>query len=90
MPQQLRNETSTPEPTAEPAGHVEGTRPLCSFAPAALVHHAAEMVGLGRVPSLPYALLDLVLALVADLRVALLEIPSIAVVVSIELLVVGV
>lgn len=48
------------------------------------------MIRLGRVASLAYALLDLVGALVADLRVALLEIPAIAVVISIELFVVGV
>ncbi len=48
------------------------------------------MVCLGRVASLSYAILHRVGAVVADLRVALFEIPSITVVISIELLVVWV
>ncbi|KAJ3477466.1 hypothetical protein NLG97_g8829 [Lecanicillium saksenae] len=62
---------------------------LCvALRPASLVHHAPQVIRLGRVSSLSYALLHLVGAVVADLRVALLEIPSIAVVITIELLIV--
>lgn len=53
------------------------------------VHHAPQVIRLGRVAGLSNALLHLCLALIAHLGISLLQVASVFMVVSIEFVIIG-
>lgn len=90
VPEQLQDEARSPRGLAQAVHLVEGRRRRRGLPASAQVHHPPQMVRLCSVPGLPYPGLDLVGALVADLGVALLEAPAVAIVVALEQRIVGV